>query len=81
MDFDEPYVPGSDSTKMLFTAYSASDVALKSTPVHEPSKLFYYSSGTTNLLARWLSNKLGGTPQGLIDFTYQELFAPLHMAN
>jgi CubicO group peptidase (beta-lactamase class C family) len=81
LDFDEPYVPGSDSTKMLFTAYSASDVALKSQLVYEPSRFFYYSSGTTNLLTRWLSNELGGTPQAMIDFTYNELFRPLHMAN
>ena len=81
LDFDEPYVPGSDSTKMLFTAHSASDVALKSTLAHEPSTIFYYSSGTTNLLARWLFNELGGTPQAMIDFTYNELFAPLRMTN
>lgn len=81
LDFDEPYVPGSDSTKMLFTAHSASEVALKSPLAHEPASFFYYSSGTTNLLARWLFNQLGATPQAMIDFTYNELFKPLNMAN
>lgn len=81
LDFDEPYVPGSDSTKMLFTEYSASNLALKSSLAHEPSSVFYYSSGTTNLLARWLFNELGGTPQAMLDFTYNELFAPLNMTN
>lgn len=81
LDFDEPYVPGSDSTKMLFTAFSASDLALKSELAYEPGAFFYYSSGTTNLLARWLSNELGGTPQAMMDFTYNELFAPLHMSH
>ena len=81
LDFDEPYVPGSDSTKMLFTAHSASDVALKSDLAHAPSEHFYYSSGTTNLLARWLHDELGGNAQAMMDFTYQEFFAPLHMAH
>jgi CubicO group peptidase (beta-lactamase class C family) len=81
LDFDEPYVPGSDSTKMLFTVPSASDLALKSELILEPSTHFYYSSGTTNILARWLYQELGGTPQAMFDFTYQELFTPLHMAH
>jgi CubicO group peptidase (beta-lactamase class C family) len=81
LDFDEPYVPGSDSTKMLFTVPSASDLALKSELTRKPSTHFYYSSGTTNILARWLYQELGGTPQAMFDFTYQELFAPLHMAH
>lgn len=81
LDFDEPYVPGSDSTKMLFTVPSASDLALKSELTRKPSTHFYYSSGTTNILARWLYQELGSTPQAMFDFTYQELFAPLYMAH
>jgi len=81
LDFDEPYVPGSDSTKMLFTVPSASDQALKSELTRKPSTHFYYSSGTTNILARWLYQELGGTPQAMFDFTYQEFFTPLHMAH
>ena len=81
LDFDEPYVPGSDSTKMLFTAHSASDVAKQSDLAFTPAEHFYYSSGTTNLLARWLYEQVGNTPQAIMDFTYQELFAPLNMSH
>jgi len=79
--FDETYAPGSDATDMLFTAPSASDVAMKSPLIHEPSTHFSYSSGTTNLLNRWLFEKTGGTAQDLVDFTYKQLFQPLYMSN
>lgn len=81
LDFDETYAPGSDATKMLFTSYSASDVALKSELAHNPGSHFSYSSGTTNLLARWLYQQLGDNVQSMMDFTRNELFAPLGMAN
>lgn len=79
--FDETYAPGSDATHMLFTASSASDVAMTSPLIHEPSTHFSYSSGTTNLLARWLYDHTGGNVQGLVDFTYSELFQPLGMSH
>ena len=81
LDFDETYAPGSDATHMLFSAHSASDVAMTSALHKTPGSYFSYSSGTTNLLARWLYEQLGGTPQALVDFTYNELFAPLGMAH
>ena len=81
LDFDETYAPGSDATHMLFSAHSASDVAMTSALHKTPGSYFSYSSGTTNLLARWLYDQLGGTTQALVDFTYNELFAPLGMAH
>jgi len=79
--FDETYAPGSDATHMLFTAHSASDVALVSELVKTPASHFSYSSGTTNLLSRIIHHQLGNSPQTDVNFLYQELFQPLGMSH
>ena len=79
LDFDETYAPGSDATRMLFNAHSASDVAMQSTLAHTPGEHFSYSSGTTNLLARWLYEQLGATPQANLEFFREQILAPLGM--
>ncbi|WP_201276793.1 serine hydrolase [Microbulbifer sp. ALW1] len=79
LDFDETYAPGSDATQMLFSAHSASDVAMTSPLAHQPGDHFSYSSGTTNLLARWVFEQLGGSPQSSANFLQQQLLAPLGM--
>jgi CubicO group peptidase (beta-lactamase class C family) len=81
LKFDEVYAPGSDATHMLFSAYSASDVALGSPLDEQPGTHFSYSSGTTNILARWLFEELDGDAQQLVDFAFNELFSPLSMSN
>ena len=78
--FDETYAAGSDATRMLFAAPSASDYALQSPLEHKPGRHFSYSSGTSNLLARWMHQRLGGT-QACLDFLHQELLKPLNMAH
>ncbi len=79
--FDESYLPGSDVTRMLFTQHSASEYALTSPLEHAPGEYFYYSSGTSNLLTRLLYQRLGGTPQELYDYLYQDFFRPLGMTS
>ena len=79
--FSEDYIPGSDSTRMLFMAPSASEVAMASTLEHPPGQYFAYSSGTTNLLARLVSERVGGTPQALVDFIAREISLPLGLQN
>lgn len=81
LDFDETYVPGSDSTKMLFTAPSAANVAMQSPAKYAPAEHFSYSSGTTNLLAKLAFDLVGGTAQLAVDFFYQQLMTPLAMAD
>ncbi|WGL17482.1 serine hydrolase [Microbulbifer bruguierae] len=81
LDFDETYAPGSDATRMLFNTHSASEVALLSPPRHTPGEHFSYSSGTTNLLARWIAERLGNTPQSSVDFFREEMLRPLGMRN
>jgi len=79
LDFDETYAPGSDATRMLFNSHSASAVALGSLALYQPGEHFSYSSGTTNLLARWITDQRGGTPQDGIDFFRNEILRPLGM--
>ncbi|MFC6981513.1 serine hydrolase domain-containing protein [Microbulbifer taiwanensis] len=81
LDFDETYAPGSDATKMLFNAHSASDIALASRTAHAPGEHFSYSSGTTNLIARWIHERLGGDVQTSLDFFQREILQPLGMAH
>ena len=81
LNFDETYAPGSDATHMLFTADSASDVAIASPLWKQPSSYFSYSSGTTNLLSRHISNTLDNDPQAVQNFVQNSLFKPLGMAN
>lgn len=81
LDFDETYAPGSDATKMLFDAHSASGVAMVSPAAYEPGAHFSYSSGTTNLIARWMHDKLGGDAQASLDFFHSEILRPLGMAH
>ena len=76
LDWDETYAPGSDSTRMLFQAHSAANQAMVSPLAHMPGSTFSYSSGTTNLLARYLHDRLGG-PQAQLEFLHRELLQPL----
>lgn len=75
--FSEDYVPGSDSTRMLFSSPSASDVAMQRPLEHPPGRFFSYSSGTTNLLARLVYERIGGSPQAQVDFFADEIGTPL----
>ncbi|MCA0893890.1 serine hydrolase domain-containing protein [Microbulbifer agarilyticus] len=79
LEFNETYAPGSDATKMLFRAHSASDIALQSPLTKVPGEYFSYSSGTTNLLSRWIYDRVGATPQTNVDFFYQQILSPLGM--
>ena len=79
--FGEIYMPGSDATRMLFTEYSASDVALSKEAAYPPGSHWAYSSGTTNILSRLLFDRLGGTPAAAYGFLKSNLLAPLQLAH
>ncbi len=78
--FDETYSPGSDSTKMLFLSHSASNVALKAKYAFPPTQQFSYSSGTTNIISRWIYERLGSNAQASYNFLHDELFQKLGMS-
>ena len=78
--FIEDYVDGeiSDVIKMLNSegrkdmgAYAAAK------PLeHTPGSVWSYSSGTTNIICRWLKERIGG-PEAMLDFMREELFEPI----
>lgn len=80
LEFDETYAPGSDATRMLFAAHSASQVAVAKPVVFSPGAHFAYSSGTANLLAQLLVDRLGGT-QGAVHFLVRRIFGPLGISH
>ena len=81
LDFEEDYLPGSDSTRMLFMSPAASEVALASKLGHAPGSHFYYSSGTTNLLSRLVFQRTGNSLQQQVDFFHREFVLPLGLQN
>lgn len=81
LDFDETYAPGSDATHMLFTATSASDVAIASPLKHDVGSHFSYSSGTSNILARLLFEHFEQSPERTLSFIHESLFKPAGIKN
>ena len=79
LDFAEDYVPGTDATRMLFMSPSVVTVPLASELQHPPGTEFYYSSGTTNLLGSLIFQRVGGTPQSMVDFFFREIAQPLRL--
>lgn len=80
LEFSEVYAPGSDATRMLFVAASASAVAKESMLIHPPGSHFSYSSGTANLLSEVFVNRTGGT-QAAVNVLHNEILAPMGMVH
>ena len=76
LDFEEVYAPGSDATRMLFNTHSAASGAMNKPLGRPPGTHFAYSSGTTNVLGRFLYEQLGGTDHAY-RFLHRELLVPL----
>ena len=85
LDWVEEYVPGqpSDVIEMLFsgkhTDFGA--YAAKKRLMHTPASHWLYSSGTTNIISRALSDILRLKGKDMEDFMFRELFAPLGMTS
>lgn len=78
LEFSEDYFnPFSDVTRMLFTSGDAATVAAAKPLAHAPDKVWAYSSGTTNILARIVKQVSGDATYA--DFANRELFAPIGM--
>ena len=81
LDFDEGYETQSDIAKMLYVYPDASAYA-KSRPFkHEPGRVFYYSTGDTQILSDFVKNRVGGSAQAAHDFYQKELFHKLGIRN
>jgi len=81
LDFEEVYGAGSKTTDMLFASYSAAAVAANAPLAYPPGERWYYSSGSTNILARIVRDAVGGRLQDVQRFTRERLLQPLGLAS
>ena len=76
--FDESYEdPRSDVTRMLFRAREAGSVAAAQPAAYAPGEHWSYSSGTTNLLARILAERLAQEELDIQQFARDHVLAPI----
>ncbi len=82
LDFNEDYADtSSDVNRMLFKANSTASIPVKNHPVHKPGKVFYYSSGTTNLLARETGDIVEAQGSDLLSFSREYFLKPLGLSS
>lgn len=79
--FNEPYDPGSDSTKMLFESHDMGAYAAAKSLAHAPGTFWSYSSGTANILSRLVFQETGGTLATYNAYARKVLFDPLGMSS
>jgi CubicO group peptidase (beta-lactamase class C family) len=79
LNFAEPYVPGSDSTTMLFLKGDMAGFAAAKALAHKPGTSWSYSSGTSNILARIVQQSVGGSLPAMTQYARQRLFEPAGM--
>lgn len=80
LKFDEHYGAVNDVTRMLFTAPDTAAFAASSPLIAAPGKVWAYSSGTTNIVARILKDAVGGS-DALLRYASEKLFAPVGMTS
>jgi CubicO group peptidase (beta-lactamase class C family) len=81
LDFEEVYAPGSETTEMLFASYSAAAVAAQAPLAYPPGERWYYSSGSSNILARIVRDTVGGRLEDVQEFTRERLLNPLGLSS
>jgi CubicO group peptidase (beta-lactamase class C family) len=74
--FNEPYDPGSDSTRMLFQEHDTGAYAASKPLIHTPDTFWSYSSGTANILSRIAFQKTGGTLASYVAYARAHVFEP-----
>lgn len=77
LDFEEEYALFSDVTRMLSVEGDAAGFAASKPLLVEPDTLWYYSSGTSNILSGIIRRTVGGDLRQYYDFAQQRLFGPL----
>lgn len=71
--------PWSDSIQMLFVHRDLAGFTASKPLVHEPGRVWSYSDGTSNLLARIVGEAVGGDLAARTEFLREEFLAPLRM--
>lgn len=78
LDFSEDYASLSDATNMLFKSENVTTVPKSDPLAHQPGTHWSYSSGTTNLLAGLVQDKLNNQ-EIYLKFPYDRIFNKLGM--
>jgi CubicO group peptidase (beta-lactamase class C family) len=74
--FDEHYGGVNDVSRMLFTAPDTAAFAARQRLAAPPDRVWSYSSGTSNIVARLLVATFGGDPGALAEWARARVFAP-----
>lgn len=80
LDFDEPHARMlSDVRKMLFAVPDSAAYAVQKPLASPPGATWFYSSGSTTLLARLMRDAVGGSLADYFSYPRRVLFEPLGM--
>lgn len=80
--FGEDYeIPRSDVNRMLFEKADAGGFAASMPVAHAPGEKWYYSSGTTNIIARTLTQVLARQGLSLHEFAREAILEPIGAAS
>ncbi len=80
LSWEEDYFKISDVTRMLFLASNMSEAQRDTELVAQPTEIWNYSSGTSNLLSGILRNQFNDH-QTYLDFPYQQLIDKIGMSS
>ena len=78
LEWVEDYNTISDVTKMLFLEKDMGKVQLEKSLISKPNNSWNYSSGTTNLISKFIRNQFN-SHQDYLDFWYNELIDKIGM--
>jgi CubicO group peptidase (beta-lactamase class C family) len=81
LSFAEQYLPGDDSTVMLFESEDMGGYAAHRPLIHPPGTSWSYSSGTTNMLSRIVRDATGGSLKSVYEYARHRLFEPAGMTS
>ncbi len=79
LDLSEIYQPRRTVVRTLFVENSASDLSLEAPLVHKPGTHYDYSTATSNLLARLVFEKNGGSAQSNLNYLHNTFLIPMGM--
>ena len=80
LEWNEDYGNRSDVNLMLHRESDMGLYALSKPLEHEPGSFWYYSSGSTNVVMRYLRSKFA-SDEAFLSYIRERLFAPLAIAN
>jgi CubicO group peptidase (beta-lactamase class C family) len=81
LHFSETYLPGDDSTAMLYRQDDMAAYAATRTLDHKPGTEWRYSSGTTDIVSRLVFAAAGGSAAGAYNYLRTHLFEPAGMTS